>query len=90
VLRLVTIDLSAADKGTFDKYEAIVLPLLADHGGRLEWRVRSADGASETHLLFLPNGAAYEAFLTDPRRIAARPLWERSGATANSVEVEKR
>jgi hypothetical protein len=70
----------AAGRDAFARYEAAVLPLLADHGARLERRLRSADGAVEAHVLRFPGDAALEAYRADPRRAEAAPLLERSGA----------
>jgi hypothetical protein len=77
--RLVTIALTGADLAAFEKHERAVSPLLQDHGARLEMRVRSTDGETETHLLLFPSAEAYEAYLSDPRRVAARLDWERVG-----------
>jgi uncharacterized protein (DUF1330 family) len=86
--RLVTIDLACADLQVFEAYEAQVLPLMARHGGRLEMRVRTADGLSETHLLFFPDLAAYERYRSDPDRLALQGEWAKSGATSIGREVE--
>lgn len=85
--RLVTIQLKEANVALFEKYEAIVLPLVEKHGGRLEARVRSDDGQTETHLLFYPDERSYQAFLSDPIRQNARHIWDQSGATAASLSV---
>jgi hypothetical protein len=85
--RLVTIDLTRADLGLFESYEAKVLPLLEKYGGRLELRVRSLDGSSETHLLYFPDAHGYQGYLADPVRVAALNEWERSGASATAIEV---
>lgn len=89
MLRFVTIDLTSADLQRFEAYEALVLPLIEKYGGRVEARVRSVDGASETHLIFYPDQAAYDAYLSDPVRQAARSEWEQCGAVAISVEVRR-
>ena len=86
--RLVTIDLSNADVPVFEAYEASVLSLLDKHGGRLEMRVRSLDGRSETHLLFFPDAQAFENFRADPIRVAAQDDWQRCGAKSVVTEVE--
>lgn len=88
MLRLVTIDLTRADLEVFEAYEATVLPLVANHGGRLEFRVRSVDGASETHLLYFPSDDAFEAYRTDPARVAAQGEWARCGAEFRVTLVE--
>jgi uncharacterized protein (DUF1330 family) len=86
--RLVTFDLTAADIAAFEAYENTVLPLVAHHGGRVEFRVRAVDGSSETHLLQFPDRAAYEAYLADPARQSAQDLWRACGAASTAVEVE--
>lgn len=87
MLLLVHINLKDANLGFFDAYEAAVLPLLAHHKAKLEFRLRAVDGSSETHLLRFPDAAALERFQHDSARIAAQPLWDRSGATSTITEV---
>lgn len=88
MLRLVTIDLSGADVAAFETYETGVLALLGKHGGRLERRMRTLDGAQEIQILRFPDERAYEAFRDDPDRTAARPIWNASGASLSVVLVE--
>lgn len=66
-------------------YEDSVLALLPEHGARLIARVRAGDGDQETaaadaeadghpfetQIIELPNDAALDAYLRDPRRSAA-------------------
>ncbi|MEE1751999.1 hypothetical protein [Streptomyces sp. SP18CS02] len=68
----------------FDAYENAVLPLLAEYGGCLERRLRTLDNQVEAHLITFPNGEDLAAYRADPRRSAAAPLLESSGA---SVEL---
>ena len=84
---LVTIDLAAADIGTFERYEAVVLPLVAKHGGHVEFRVRALDNTREVHLLTFPDDGTYEAFRSDPNRLAVQALWAASGARTDRIEV---
>jgi len=86
--RLVTIDLSDADVPIFEAYEATVLSLLDKHGGRLELRVRSLDGRTETHLLFFPSAQAFDKYRADPIRVAAQDDWQRCRAKSVVTEVE--
>lgn len=72
----------------FRAYEDAVLPLLADHGGALERRLRSEDGTTEIHLIRFPSEAHYAAYRADPRRTAYAELRTRSGVTSESVRVE--
>ena len=60
--------------------EAQVLPLLADHGGVLQRRLRSEDGGTEVHLVWFPSSAEFEAYRNDPRRTTLAPLMVASGA----------
>ncbi len=69
----------------FQRYEAAVLPRLAEHGGRLERRLRSEDGTTEVHLVSFADAAAFAAFRADPVRVAAAPLLAASGAQTELV-----
>ena len=64
-------------------YEDAVLALLPEHGARVVARVRAeqGDGGSaedsqpfETQIIELPDQAALDAYLADPRRAAASDL----------------
>ena len=57
----------------FQAYEDAVLPLLPDHGGRLERRLRNADGTLEVHIVSFASRAGFDSFRNDPRRTAASP-----------------
>jgi len=69
-------------------YEDRVLALLAEHGARLERRLRTADGTVEVHVIRFPSQAAVEAFMRDPRRDEHRPLLEASGAAMEVLTVD--
>ncbi|MFE5209858.1 hypothetical protein [Streptomyces sp. NPDC056600] len=73
--------------GAFDAYEGAVLPLLAQYGGRLERRVRTMDDRLEAHLVSFPTEDALDAYRADPRRSAASPLLETSGAEVQLLRV---
>jgi len=85
---LATFDLTDADRALFQAYEALVLPYLADHGGRMERRLRSLDGAIEVHLLHFATPEGVQAYLNDPRRGDSTELWLRCGAKATVIQVE--
>jgi uncharacterized protein (DUF1330 family) len=56
-------------------FEDAVLPLLADHGARVLFRGRRAEGQDsalpvEVHLLWFPSRQSFEAYLADERRQA--------------------
>ena len=72
----------------FQEYEARVLPLLADHGGTLERRLRSADGTTELHVLRFGSRDGLDRFRSDERRAAAAPLLRQCGATVELMELQ--
>ena len=78
-------ELGVAD---FQRYEAVVLPLLDEHGGRLERRLRNDSGTFEAHVVRFENAAALERFRADPRRAAAQPLLVQSSAAIELIGVE--
>jgi hypothetical protein len=86
LLRLVTIDLSQANLDVFERNEASILAL---HRGRLELRVRALDGRTETHLLYFPDEQAFNAFRSDPARLALAGEWKRCGALSTVQPVER-
>jgi hypothetical protein len=71
----------------FDAYESVVLPLLAEHGGRLERRLRTVDDRLEAHLVSFPSDEHFAAYRADPRRACAAPLLDRSGAAIELLAV---
>ncbi len=85
--QLVTIDLTSADITLFEGYERKVIPLLGKYDGRLELCVRSVDGTTETHVLYFPDVARFEAFLADPERSEMQEEWNNTGATPTVTEV---
>jgi hypothetical protein len=71
----------------FQAYEAEVLPLLAEHGGVLQRRLRSADAAAEVHLVWFPSDQAFEGYQADPRRSLHAPLMQTSGAAIELLRL---
>ncbi len=71
----------------FQAYEGRVLPLLAEHGGHVERRLRSADERVEVHIVAFDSPAGLAAYVADPRREALAPLLARSGAEIELLEV---
>jgi hypothetical protein len=72
----------------FEAYEGRVLSVLAEHGGRLERRLRSGDHETEIHIVSVPTADAFAAYVADPRRVEHAPLLARSGASIELIEVE--
>ena len=71
----------------FNNYEDQVLPLLKQHGGKLERRLRNADGSVEVHIVAFPSDAAFQDYRNDPRRQLSVPLLEASEAALEFIEV---
>jgi hypothetical protein len=59
----------SAGVDAFQRFESIVLPLMPRDGGRLDRRLRSADGRVELHILSFPSNDAVEAYKADPIRV---------------------
>ena len=64
----------------FRAHEDQVLPLLNEHGGRLQRRLRNELGTVELHIVSFPSDVAFQKYRSDPRRTAATPLLETSSA----------
>jgi hypothetical protein len=88
VTYLLTARIPADGVEAFRRYEAAVLPLLADHGGRLERRLRTADGTVEVHLVAFATADGLAAYRADPRRARHADLLEHSGAKLEVLEMQ--
>jgi uncharacterized protein (DUF1330 family) len=71
----------------YRRYEAAVLPLLADHGGRLTRRLQSTDGGVEVHVIEFATSAGLDAYRADPRRAQHADLLATSGAESELLEM---
>jgi uncharacterized protein (DUF1330 family) len=72
-------------------YEDQVLPLVAEHGGRVLQRVRSSgiDGQPlEIQLIEFPSTAALDAYMTDGRRTSLAAERDRAIAKTQVIDVE--
>jgi hypothetical protein len=67
-------DIPESGIDAFQRYEDHVLPLLPRHGGRLERRLRSADGKVELHIVSFESREGFEAYIDDPDRADHRAL----------------
>lgn len=72
----------------FEHYERGVLPLVAEHGGRVDRRLRSLDRRTEVHVVSFPSDETFAHYRDDPRRVERAPLLARSGASMELFEVE--
>lgn len=71
----------------FLAYESAVLPLLPDHGGTLDRRLRSQDGTTEIHVISFATDTGLASYRQDPRRTAAADLLTESGATVELLPM---
>jgi hypothetical protein len=71
----------------FQRFESIVLPLMPRYGGRLDRRLRSADGRVELHILSFPSHDALDAYKADPIRVEHLHLLAEAGAVAELLEL---
>ena len=74
------------------EYEDQVLALLPGHNGRVLQRVRTVDGDTddpfEVHVLEFADQASFDAYMTDPRRVALADLRDRAIAQTQVLRVE--
>lgn len=84
VLLVAIVEMADEATDTGQQYEDFVLELLPRHGGSLERRTRTDDGATEVHLIRFRDRAGYSSFLADPDRQAYR---ERIGSAAPATKV---
>ncbi len=71
----------------FQRFESRVLPLMAKYGGRLERRLRSADGCTEIHVISFPSSDDLERYRNSDERAKHLPLLAESGASSELIEV---
>lgn len=71
----------------FREYESLVLPLLAEHSGTLLGRYRNETGTEEFHIVEFSTENDFDNFGQDPQRMAAKSLWDESGATSAITEI---
>ena len=71
----------------FRRYEELVLPVLADHGGQLERRLVSDDERVEVHIVWFPSSTAFAGDRDDPARADHAELLARSGAALELLEL---
>ena len=85
---LVHIEIPEDGIDLFLAYEEQVLPLIPNHGGKLISRYQSENGEEEFHVLEWPSPEQFENYKNDPQRLAVEPLWDHSGATARTVNIQ--
>lgn len=73
--------------GFFQIYEDRVLPLLNEHGGQLQRRMRNEDGTIEMHVVSFLSQAAFDGYREDFRRTAQTTMLEKSGAQIEVIPM---
>ena|ERR1700728_4937885 len=71
----------------YQAYEDQVIPLMTEHGGRLERRMRNEPGTLELHIISFPSAAAHQSYRADPRRAAAAHLLQASAAKSELLSL---
>jgi hypothetical protein len=71
---LMVADIPEDGIDAFQRYENLVLPILDQHGGRLERQLRSADGRVEVHIVSFDSRTGFDSYMADPDRLAHREL----------------
>ena len=87
VTLVLVVDIPDGASAAFERYEALVLPLLPRHGGRLERRMRTPDARSEVHVVSFADRAGYESYRADPEREALRAALAGTEVTQRLLEV---
>jgi hypothetical protein len=72
----------------FRAYEDAVLPLLPQFNGRLERRLRNADGTIEMHIVSFASETDFQNHRNDARRMAHARLLEKSSAKLELFPME--
>ncbi|MBV9685214.1 MAG: hypothetical protein JO046_25695 [Solirubrobacterales bacterium] len=87
VTYVLVVRLPSAGVESFQRYEAAVLPLLAEYDGRLERRLQSSDQRTEVHVLSFPTAVRFEAYRSDPRRASHAHLLAAAQAQVELYEM---
>lgn len=87
LLLAVVVEMDRGAVADGQRYEDAVLRLLSRHGGGLERRLRSVDGATEVQIIRFAAKAGLDAFLADPDRLALRAAIGDSAPDARVLEV---
>lgn len=67
-------DIPPGAESAFQRYESLVLPLLARHGGELERRLRTDDSLNEVHIVSFESQDGYESYIADEERQSHRAV----------------
>jgi len=87
LLLVAVVDMETGRAEDGQRYEDAVLGLLGRHGGSVERRLRSTDGAAEVHVIRFRSRDGYESFMVDPDRLALRAGLGAAAPTTRVLEV---
>ena len=87
VTRVLIARIPAEGIADFRAYEDAVLPLLPEHNGRLERRLRNHDGTVEMHIVSFASDADFQNYRNDPRRTAQAGVLKKSSAMLESLPM---
>ncbi len=87
LLLAVVVEMREGAVADGQSYEDGVLGLLARHGGDLQRRLRSVDGATEVQIIRFASSAGLDGFMSDPDRLALRAAVGDAVPVARVVEV---
>ncbi|MEV4620097.1 GNAT family N-acetyltransferase [Asanoa sp. NPDC049573] len=87
LLLVAVVEMAAGHPEEGRRYEDAVLALLGRHNGVLERRTRTADGATEVHLIRFASRSGYESFMVDPDRLALRTSIGAAAPATRVIEV---
>lgn len=81
-------DIPSGAEALFQRYESLVLPLLAQYGGHLERRLRTCDTFTEVHIVSFDSQAGYDAYIADEERQSHRQILEGIDITQRVLQVK--
>jgi uncharacterized protein (DUF1330 family) len=87
LLLVAIVEMTPEHEEAGQRYENAVLALLDQHGGSVERRLRSADSATEVHVIRFRSRAGYHSFMIDPARLAYRDELRHAAPTTRVIEV---
>lgn len=84
---VMTVSIPKEGIADFLEYEEKVLPLLAQHKGTLERRLRNYDGTVEMHILSFESEQDFEGYCYDPKRLEHTQIFDKSGAQTQLMHL---
>lgn len=89
LLLVAVVEMADGHAAAGQRYEDAVLALLHRHGGTVERRLRSADSATEVHIIRFRSRAGYDSFMVDPERVAHRAGLGAAAPTTRVLEMHE-